>query len=151
MRLSSSLQFPVFSTIPVSATSIRTILSFIRIIRAVAHFYGNFFVHFFCLELFRVNFFSASLPATSTCSSIRYTSRSDSFFSFCPFFVRLCSIRSLVRAKKKGFRVSFKYKLYVSYKKKKEKKCGLSYFETKWQFYIYTFAKLREWWHLSIN
>lgn len=83
MRLSSSLfyQFPVLSTIPVGTTSIRTILSFIRIIRAVAHFYGNFFVRFFCLELFRVNFFSSSLPATSTCSSIRYTFR-DSFFFF---------------------------------------------------------------------
>lgn len=51
-----------------------------------------------------MNFFSGSLPATSTCSSIRYTSRSDSFLPFSLFYTALLrSFPRCVRVKKRGF------------------------------------------------
>lgn len=88
MRLSSSLYLPISS--PFNHSSGRYIHSHDTKLHpdytCGCAFLWKFFVRFFCLELFRVIFFSSSLPATSTCSSIRYTFR-NSFFLFSLFFL----------------------------------------------------------------
>jgi len=85
----SSISFQSFQRFQwVALRPFATILSFIRIIRAVAHFYGNFFVHFFCLELFRVNFFRAR--SWQLQHAIRYVTPHVLILSFFlpPFFIK---------------------------------------------------------------
>lgn len=105
----SICQFPVLSAIPIGRppTPVRTILSFIRIIRAGAHFYGNFFVRFFCLELFHVNFFPARFQRLQ--HAVRYVTPHVPILScLFPFFTRLCSVRFPVACawKKEDLRIS---------------------------------------------
>lgn len=102
-----------------------TILSFIRIIRAVAHFYGNFFVHFFCLELFRVNFFRARSRQLQ--HAVRYVTPHVPILStfFPPFLYGFYSIRSPVHVKKRIFifHVSFMSYLWIMFRTKKSTIC----------------------------
>jgi len=121
-------QFPVLSTIPLGATSIRTILSFIRIIRAGAHFYGNFFAHFFCLELFHVNFFRARSGRLQ--HAVRYVTPHVPILSFlfCLFPTALPHSFRGTHGKKRirpRIRAAFKYELRLEQKEKERK--GLSY------------------------
>lgn len=120
MRLSSSLYLPISS--PFNHSSGRYIHSHDTKLHpdytCGCAFLWKFFCSFFLPRVIPRDFFSSSLPATSTCSSIRYMFR-NSFFLFSLFFFLYGFVPFSMR--KKSFCIIAMLALnmnYMLYKKK---------------------------------